>query len=492
MAAALREIDVRPLAPRERGARFLEAFDRLEEGESLVLVDDHDPRALFYLLRSHRGDRLAWFPTVRGPAEWRVTVRRLRPKALEETLRGFFAREHDELHTCLDHLAADLRAAERRHAPGGGAAIDRFDEFAQRLEAHLRAEEDGLFHRVELRMPALALDEGRALRAEHEGIRQLSRVVGDHLRRDPLAPADLARASESLDLLAELLAEHHRKEEDHYYGRCEEALGAEEAREALETVKASPDFAEAAPLPPDPFFVDLRERPAEDRRVLLARAFERLEEGESFSLVSEEDPRPILDEFRRAHGGRAGLVAARRLAGEWRVEVRRHPPEDRERSLHAFLARDHEEIDAMIAFAHEDLRALRASATPPPAAVVRAVAELAERLQRHSRWEDQVLFPAVEAKIPPLARGLGHVMRMEHREIRRLLASALRSLRDAASRPASSEETANALAAILELLREHHEKEEYVHYAVADRMFGEDELAGILARLREGWAPSRT
>jgi hypothetical protein len=45
---ALRQLDVRELPPRQRHALIFETCDNLATGDALVLVNDHDPRPLYY------------------------------------------------------------------------------------------------------------------------------------------------------------------------------------------------------------------------------------------------------------------------------------------------------------------------------------------------------------------------------------------------------------------------------------------------------------
>jgi len=45
-------LDLRDLPPSERHARIHEAFDALEGGETLRIVNDHEPKPLFYEMRA--------------------------------------------------------------------------------------------------------------------------------------------------------------------------------------------------------------------------------------------------------------------------------------------------------------------------------------------------------------------------------------------------------------------------------------------------------
>lgn len=72
-------LDVRDLPPAERHPRIHEAFDRLAPGEALVIVNDHDPKPLFYEMRAEVDafDEDGYAVERRGPEEFVATF----PKA---------------------------------------------------------------------------------------------------------------------------------------------------------------------------------------------------------------------------------------------------------------------------------------------------------------------------------------------------------------------------------------------------------------------------
>lgn len=47
-------IDVREVPPAERHPKIHAAFDALDPGESLTIVNDHDPKPMFYELRAEK------------------------------------------------------------------------------------------------------------------------------------------------------------------------------------------------------------------------------------------------------------------------------------------------------------------------------------------------------------------------------------------------------------------------------------------------------
>lgn len=69
-------IDVRTIAPRERHALIFGRFDTLQPAESLQLVNDHDPRPLYYQFQERYTGLFDWTYLQAGPALWRVEIRK--------------------------------------------------------------------------------------------------------------------------------------------------------------------------------------------------------------------------------------------------------------------------------------------------------------------------------------------------------------------------------------------------------------------------------
>lgn len=70
------ELDVRTIPPRERHPRIFGVFDSLKPGQSFVLVNDHDPRPLYYQFQAERPGAFAWEYLEAGPEVWRVRITR--------------------------------------------------------------------------------------------------------------------------------------------------------------------------------------------------------------------------------------------------------------------------------------------------------------------------------------------------------------------------------------------------------------------------------
>jgi uncharacterized protein (DUF2249 family) len=67
-------IDVRDMVPRERHPLIFRTFDGLAAGEEMLLVNDHDPKPLYYQLMAERTGQFAWEYLEEGPETWQVRI----------------------------------------------------------------------------------------------------------------------------------------------------------------------------------------------------------------------------------------------------------------------------------------------------------------------------------------------------------------------------------------------------------------------------------
>jgi uncharacterized protein (DUF2249 family) len=70
-------IDVREISPRERHPLIFDAFNALQPGQSLQLVNDHDPRPLQAQFESLAKGLFSWSYLEAGPALWRIQIGKL-------------------------------------------------------------------------------------------------------------------------------------------------------------------------------------------------------------------------------------------------------------------------------------------------------------------------------------------------------------------------------------------------------------------------------
>ncbi len=69
-------VDVRNLQPRDRHPLIFQTFLNLNAGEQFVLVNDHDPKPLYYQFEAEHAGTFEWGYEARGPEEWRVRITR--------------------------------------------------------------------------------------------------------------------------------------------------------------------------------------------------------------------------------------------------------------------------------------------------------------------------------------------------------------------------------------------------------------------------------
>ncbi len=70
----MKELDVREIVPRERHPLIFKTFDDLKEGESFILINDHDPKPLYYQFLHEREGQFTWQYLEQGPEVWRVRI----------------------------------------------------------------------------------------------------------------------------------------------------------------------------------------------------------------------------------------------------------------------------------------------------------------------------------------------------------------------------------------------------------------------------------
>ena len=72
---------VRSEPPVRRHAVIFETFDALAPGVGFELVNDHDPKPLYYQLAAEQPGTFTWEYLESGPVVWRVRIGRIRTPA---------------------------------------------------------------------------------------------------------------------------------------------------------------------------------------------------------------------------------------------------------------------------------------------------------------------------------------------------------------------------------------------------------------------------
>src|SRR5690606_11368770 len=72
----IESVYVPEIAPALKHPTILEKFDNLKNGESFLIVNDHDPIPLYYELKAEKGEVFEWTKIEDGPEVWKVEIKR--------------------------------------------------------------------------------------------------------------------------------------------------------------------------------------------------------------------------------------------------------------------------------------------------------------------------------------------------------------------------------------------------------------------------------
>jgi uncharacterized protein (DUF2249 family) len=72
--SASQNLDVRQLVPMQRHSTFFNTWRNLAPGNSFVLINDHDPKPLYYQFDAEHNGEFTWDYLESGPETWRVRI----------------------------------------------------------------------------------------------------------------------------------------------------------------------------------------------------------------------------------------------------------------------------------------------------------------------------------------------------------------------------------------------------------------------------------
>ena len=75
--ADLSILDVRTLVPAERHTQIFATYEALAAGAKFELVNDHDPKPLYYQFDAEHHGEFTWRYLEQGPEVWRVEIGRV-------------------------------------------------------------------------------------------------------------------------------------------------------------------------------------------------------------------------------------------------------------------------------------------------------------------------------------------------------------------------------------------------------------------------------
>jgi len=136
-----------------------------------------------------------------------------------------------------------------------------------------------------------------------------------------------------------------------------------------------------------------------------------------------------------------------------------------------FFEKDHREIDALL----EGLTYRDAASD------FTRFEEFDRRLERHIRWEEDLLFPAIGEINPMIEPGPVRIMKVEHEGIRHIKSKAKEAF--------EKEDLARArehCEAIKEMLSQHNMKEEHILYPACDQSLQKKIAEELLGKIGAG------
>lgn len=86
-------LNVTLLEPKQKHPTIFVRFDELNEGESLTIHNDHDPKPLYYQLLGERGNIFVWEYLEEGPEWWKVKISKRITGENDETLGQIAAKD---------------------------------------------------------------------------------------------------------------------------------------------------------------------------------------------------------------------------------------------------------------------------------------------------------------------------------------------------------------------------------------------------------------
>jgi uncharacterized protein (DUF2249 family) len=217
--------------------------------------------------------------------------------------------------------------------------------------------------------------------------------------------------------------------------------------------------------------LDVRELTPRERHPRIFATFKALKPAETFILVNDHDPKPLLYQFQNEHDGEFEWWPLEQGPEAWRVEIAKRRAPLRNRTITDFFQTDHRRLDAIYESFREALKEERWEEAS------RSFREFSLGLKRHIRIEEEILFPAFERKTGMKDSGPTFVMRMEHVEIKELLDKVLHAADGKDVKRASDDS-----CSLTNILAEHNMKEEHILYPESDSSLSDAERAMVLKK----------
>jgi hemerythrin-like domain-containing protein/uncharacterized protein (DUF2249 family) len=258
-------VDARVVPVPQKHPTIFRAFDGLAVGDTMLLINDHDPKPLYYTFAAERTGEFEWRYLEAGPEVWQVAIRRVaaaaghhEPSEGHSCGGGHHAHhEHHEHHghqhahagsptqilkdehtlilQALDGLERKLIALEAGAAPDR-AYLDKAVKFIRTFadQCHHGKEEDLLFKTMVNRGFPLQGGPIAVMLSEHEAGRAYVRDMADAaaaIGTDPAATQKIIRNGRAY---IQMLRPHIDKENMILYAMADNMLSADDQARLVE------------------------------------------------------------------------------------------------------------------------------------------------------------------------------------------------------------------------------------------------------------------
>lgn len=86
-------IDVTLIEPRLKHPTIFQKFDVLNNGESFIIENDHDPKPLYYQLLAEKGNVFTWQYFENGPQRWKVKISKTKIGGYDDTIGDIVSKD---------------------------------------------------------------------------------------------------------------------------------------------------------------------------------------------------------------------------------------------------------------------------------------------------------------------------------------------------------------------------------------------------------------
>ena len=243
MREKIKNLDLRNMPPFERHTRIFQMWNSLKKGESLRIINDHEPKPLYYQFEAEHKGGFEWDYEKKGPKDWIFRIKKLKVDANEENkkkIKVLIKQLHsgadiDKIKEkgkdiLKDVSSTDLAIIEQEIIQEG---VTR-KEMRKLCDVHLEIMKENL-EKVDLKLePGHPI---HTLMEEHKMILELIDRLKDTLKKIETAQNydEVSRELGMLEHIAEHLVEadkHHKREEDVLFPELER-LGITEPPEIM-------------------------------------------------------------------------------------------------------------------------------------------------------------------------------------------------------------------------------------------------------------------